>query len=176
MKKHALEDQDFASWVFMARTRDAIFRSRVKELQKHDLSVRQVSVLIVLEELDKKATPAEVSKWVFREPHSVSDFLKRMERDGLIKRMKDLDRKNMIRVEITDKGREAVHNAKKMESVHKIMAALSKEEHQQLRAIMQKLWNKALEELWIENRPIGLHPYDWTDRVRRVWRGNPLFS
>jgi hypothetical protein len=22
----------------------------------------------------------------------------------------------------------------------------------------------------------GLHPYDWTDRVRRVWRGSPLFS
>ena len=22
----------------------------------------------------------------------------------------------------------------------------------------------------------GLHPYDWTGRVRRVWRGNPLFS
>jgi len=34
------------------------------------------------------------------------------------------------------------------------MAALSKEEHQQLRAIMQKLWNKALEELWIDYRPI----------------------
>ncbi len=108
MKKHALEDRDFASWVFMARTRDAIFRSRVKELQRHNLSVRQASVLIVLEELDNKATPAEVSKWVFREPHSVSDFLKRMERDGLIKRIKDLKRKNMIRIEITDKGREAV--------------------------------------------------------------------
>jgi len=23
---------------------------------------------------------------------------------------------------------------------------------------------------------IGLHPYDWTDRVRRVWRGMSLFS
>lgn len=154
MRKHALEGRDFASWVFMARTRDAIFRSRVKELRKHNLSARQASVLIVLEELDEKATLAEVSKWVFREPHSVSDFLKRMERDGLIKRIKDLARKNMIRVEITDKGREAVHNTKKMESVHKIMAVLSKEEHQQLRAIMQKLWNKALEELRIENRPI----------------------
>ncbi len=62
MKKHALEDRDFAAWVFMARTRDAIFRSRVKELQKHDLSARQASVLIVLEEFEKKATPAEVSK------------------------------------------------------------------------------------------------------------------
>ncbi len=154
MKKHALEDRDFASWVFMARTRDAIFRNRVKELQKHNLSVRQASVLIVLEELDKEATPAKVSKWVFREPHSVSDFLKRMERDGLIKRIKDLARKNMIRVEITDKGREAVHNAKKIEPVHKIMAVLSNEEHRQLMAIMQKLWDKALEELKIEHRPI----------------------
>ena len=154
MKKHALEDQDFASWVFMSRTRDAIFRNREKELEEYNLSTRQASVLIVLEELDKKATPAEVSKWVFREPHSVSDFLKRMERDGLIKRIKDLARKNMIRIEITDKGRESVHNAKKAESVHKIMAVLSEEEHRQLMAIMQKLWDKALEELRIENRPV----------------------
>ena len=154
MKKHALEDRDFASWVFMARTRDAILRSRVKELHKYNLTGRQSSVLIILEELDRKATPAEVSKWVFREPHSVSDLLKRMERDGLIKRIKDLARKNMIRVEITDKGREAVHNAKKIEPVHRIMAVLSKEEHQQLMVIMQKLWDKALEELRIENRPI----------------------
>ena len=22
----------------------------------------------------------------------------------------------------------------------------------------------------------GLHPYDWTDTVRRVWRGIPLLS
>jgi len=35
----------------------------------------------------------------------------------------------------------------------------------------------------LKSRPVqskkslaGLHPYDWTDRVRRVWRGNPLFS
>jgi len=26
------------------------------------------------------------------------------------------------------------------------------------------------------NIPNGLHPYDWTDKVRRVWRGNPSFS
>ncbi len=154
MRKYTLEDQDFASWIFMARTGDAIFRNREKELQKYNLSARQASVLIVLEELDNKATPAEISKWIFREPHSVSDFLKRMERDGLIKRIKDLARKNMIRIEVTDKGREAVHNAKKIEPVHKIMAALSTEEQRQLMVIMQKLWDKALEELRIKNRPI----------------------
>jgi hypothetical protein len=34
-------------------------------------------------------------------------------------------------------------------------------------------WRKANPEKWKE---IGLHPYDWTDRVRRVWRGISLFS
>ena len=154
MKKHALEDQDFASWVFLARTRDAIFRNRVKEFKKYNLSARQSSVLMVLNALDDSPTPAEISRWVFREPHSISDFLKRMERDGLIRRVKDLDRKNLISVKITEKGREAVHNAKKMESIHKIMSSLTKEEHQQLRAILRKLWDKAIRELGIEERPI----------------------
>jgi DNA-binding MarR family transcriptional regulator len=154
MKKGALEDQDFASWIFIARTRDAIVKNRVKELNKYNLSVRQSTILMVLDALGENSTPAEISRWVFREQHSISDFLKRMERDGLIRRVKDLDRKNMIRVTITEKGREAVHNTKKMESIQKIMSSLTKGEHQQLRATLEKLWDKALEGLGINKRPI----------------------
>ena len=149
-----MEDQDFATWVFLARTRDAILRNRVKELHKYNLSARQSTVLIALEALGTIVTPAEISRWVFREPHSISNFLKRMERDGFIRRVKDLNRKNMIRIEVTDKGRKAVYSARKMESVHKIMSSLSKEEHQQLRAILEKLWGKALENLGIDSRPV----------------------
>jgi len=29
---------------------------------------------------------------------------------------------------------------------------------------------------WNDHIHNGLHPYDWTDKVRIVWRGNPLFS
>ena len=154
MNNHVLEDRDFASWIILARTRDVVLRNRVKELYKYDLSTRQSTVLIVLEALGGEANPAEISRWVVREPHSISDFLKRMERDGLVKRVKDLDRKNMIRVVLTDKGREAVDNTRKMESIHKVMSSLSEEEHQQLRNILVKLWDKALEELGIHNRPI----------------------
>ena len=31
-------------------------------------------------------------------------------------------------------------------------------------------------EIGVQNIPIGLHPYDWTNRVRRVRRVNSLFS
>ena len=154
MKKSILENENFVSWIFIARTRDAIVKNRVKELYKYNLSIRQCTILMVLDALGDNSTPAELSRWVFREQHSISDFLKRMERDGLIRRVKDLDRKNMIRVTITEKGREAVHDIKKMESLHEIMSSLTKEEHQQLRTILEKLWDKALEELGISKRPV----------------------
>jgi len=154
MNKNVLKDQNFASWIYIARTRDAIVKNRVKELYNFDLSIRQCTILMVLDALGENSTPAELSRWVFREQHSISDFLKRMERDGLIRRVKDLDRKNMIRVTITEKGRKAVHDIKKLGSIRKIMSSLTKEEHQQLRAILEKLWDKALEELGINKRPI----------------------
>lgn len=153
-KKQTLKDQDLASWIFLSKTRDAIFKNRIKELQKYNISAEQSSVLIVLEALDERATPAEISKWVFREPHSVSDFLKKMERDGFLIRVKDLDRKNMLRIKLTEKGYKAIPKVKKMESVHKIMSSLSKEEKRKLIVILKKLWNSSLEELGIDKRPI----------------------
>jgi len=71
MKNYALEDRDFTSWVTLARMRDAIFKNRVKEFKKYNLSARQSSVLMVLNAIDESPTPAEVSQWVFREPHSI---------------------------------------------------------------------------------------------------------
>jgi len=29
--------------------------------------------------------------------------------------------------------------------------------------------------IYIPQRLVGLHPYDWTGRVRRIWRGTSLF-
>ncbi len=154
MAKQIWEDEDFKTWVILGRTRDALIRNRTKDLHAHGITIRQSTVLVLLEKLGDKATPAEISRWVIREPHTISDFLKRMERDGLIRRVKDLKRKNMIRVEVTEKGHEAAHNAMKMEAIHKIMPVLTEEEHRQLRASLEKLWNRALEELRIESRPM----------------------
>jgi len=154
VKEYTLEDRDFASWVTIVRTRDAIYRNRVKELYKFNLSARQTAVLNILLALGGEATPTEISWWGLREQNSTSNFLKRMERDGLVKRVKDLDRKNLIRVVITEKGREAVNNAKKLKVIHKIMSSISDDEHRQLRTILEKLWYKALKELGKDKRPV----------------------
>ena len=69
-----------------------------------------------------------------------------MEKQGLVKRTKDLDKKNMIRVELTEKGEEALRRSRELKSIHNILSCLSQEEHDNLRGYLEKLRNRALEE------------------------------
>ena len=146
-------DQDLGLWIWLSRSRDAILRARVKELYKHHVTGRQASVMFVIRALGDKATPAEISRWLLREPQSISEFLNRMERDGLIKKVKDTIRKNIIRVALTEKGLKAHKKSTELKSIHQIMSVLSKKERQQLEVILGKLWYRALNDLEIPRRP-----------------------
>ncbi len=149
METLSIADQDYNLWVLLARTREAMFKARRKELDRYNIPPRQAAVLFVIEAIGDKAIPAEISRWLARESHSVSELLGRMEKQGLVQRIKDLDRKNLVRVVLTEKGRKAYYQVMKRESIHKIMSVLSEEQRQQLRSCLQTLGNAALKELEI---------------------------
>ena len=65
-------------------------------------------------------------------------------RAGFIRKTRDLDRKNMIRVTITEKGWQSYNDLMRLESVHRMMSCLSKEERQQLRSYLERLRSEAL--------------------------------
>ena len=137
-------DQDYRLWVLLNQVRDAVLKARQKELNQYNISASQAAVLLVIEAIGPKATPAEISRRVFRKPHSVSGILSRMEKKGLVMRLKDLDRKNLVRVVLTGKGREAYYQSTKQESIRQIMSSLSEEERQQLTSSLETLRDKAL--------------------------------
>lgn len=122
-----------------------------------DISDIDNAVFSVVEAVGDKATPAVVARWLFRESHTVSELLNRMEKEGLIKKIKDLDRKNQVRVALTKKGQGLYRQATKLEFVGKVMSSLSVEERKQLKSLLLTLRDKALEELAI-NKPIPF-PY-----------------
>jgi len=66
-------DEDYNLWVL---------RARQKELDQFDISVIEVGVLVVIQAIGEKATPSEISRRIFREPHTVSALLNRMEKGG----------------------------------------------------------------------------------------------
>ncbi len=128
-------------------------KARWEELAQYNVPPVQAAVLFIIQAIGYRATPAEISRWFFRQSHSVSELLSRMEKGGLVRKVKDLDRKNLVRVELTEKGRETYHQSMKRVSIHNIMSSLSEEEHQQLRSCLQKLRDKALKEIGIKGEP-----------------------
>lgn len=146
MKYFTDKDEDFELWILLRQTKDAIEVARENELRPYGMSMIQAGVLFTVQAIGYRATPAEISRWLFRKQHSVSGLLKRMEKAGLIRRVKDLDKKNLVRITMTAKGRQAYAQAFKRESIHRIMSSLSKTGRKQLRSYLEALLDSALKE------------------------------
>jgi MarR family transcriptional regulator for hemolysin len=151
MKDFSSADEDYNLWVLLSQAADATLRARQKELDQYGISAAQAAVLFVIQAIGERATPAEITRWLLREPHTVSELLSRMEKERLVNKAKDLERKNLVRVSITEKGRQAYRQSTKRKSIYKVMSSLSKEERQQLRSYLERLRNKALGELTAEH-------------------------
>jgi MarR family transcriptional regulator, 2-MHQ and catechol-resistance regulon repressor len=76
---------------------------------------------------------------MLHQPHTISAILDRMEKDGLVRRFKDMKRKSMVRLEITSKGRDLLLKSSSLKTIRKIISALSSEERLQLRSLLFKL-------------------------------------
>ena len=148
--KDFTEDKDYELWVLLAQAREAMYKARQKELRLYNLSPRQSAVLFIIRAIGDKVTPAEISRWLLREPHSVSEIISRMEKQGLLKKVRDLYRKNLVRIELTEKGSEAYNQAIKRDSIHTIMSALSDEERRQFSTMLEKIRYRALKESWVQ--------------------------
>lgn len=153
MKKDKQNEQDYKLWVMLEQAESAAFAAREKELAKYKTSPMQTEVLFIVEQIGPEATPAEISRWLLRRSHSVSGLLDRMEKDGLITKSKDLHRKNLVRVTITDKGYKALENARKRVFIQRIMSVLSDEERPQFYKMLEKVRNRALKLAAISPKP-----------------------
>lgn len=150
MPNNSSEDRDYNLWVLLHQTRDATYNAREKELRQYGISPMEAAVLFIIQAIGDEATPAEISRWLFRKQHSVTALLVRMEKRGLVKKTRDLARKNMVRVTITEKGTQAYSNSANRDSIHKTMSTLSEEEHRQLSASLLKVRDVALKEIKID--------------------------
>ena len=144
---YVYEDKDYILWVLLLQARDGMLRAREKELSQYGVSTMDVSVLNAIYLIGDNTTPAEISRWIFREHNTVGSLLSRMEKKGLITKTRDSDRRNMWRVSLTEKGQNAYHQSVKRESVHAIMSILSKNERQRLELYIRKLRDESLKHL-----------------------------
>ena len=153
MKESPLDDQELSLWALFGQARLGMLKVRRRELRQLNISPNKSTVLLSLQVIGDKATPSQISRWLFREPHSISELISKMERDGLVRKIKDLDRKDQVRVVLTEKGREVYYEALKLKLIRKIMSCLSEDEQKQLRSFLLKLRDSAVNELGHKYKP-----------------------
>jgi DNA-binding MarR family transcriptional regulator len=146
------EDQDL--WLLLTHARYAVFRAREKELQRYGVSPEQVGLLFVVQALGNKATPAALSRYILRQPHTVSALVDRMARRGLVKKVKDLDRKNLVRVVMTDKGQKTYELSTKRGPIHRIMNSLSDEERKAFKSYLERILATARKEIGMDREQL----------------------
>lgn len=150
-------DGQYELWRLIVHTYRAISKMRSRELLRYGVTMEEAAILFTLQFLDKdKATPAELSRWVVREPHSTSSLIKRMEKRGLVKTSRDLCRKNMVRVSVTEKGQRVQEQANIREAIHRVISVLSEEEFNHLSIYLRKLFREAIKEIRIPSKSFYL--------------------
>jgi DNA-binding MarR family transcriptional regulator len=138
-------------WALLSQATNALSRVADNELRPVGISMMQAAALYFVKNSEGPATPADLSRWLFREPHTVSQLLIRMEKQGLLKRTKDLKYKNRLRLTLTEKGEEAYQQQTQMRAIGNILSSLSEEECDKLGVNLKKLRDEAVREL--DSRP-----------------------
>lgn len=147
MAQQIKADKDYTLLTSLLQVADIFVKVRERELLTQNLSATSAAILFLVDAMGKDVTPAKISRMLLREPHSVSGILMRMEKQGLIKRAKNMERKNLIRVTLTTKGENALKQAMKKEGVKHVLSKLTEEQRRQLKQSLTSLKEAGMKEL-----------------------------
>lgn len=133
------------AWAEMAVTSTILRRAWEMELGQVGVTVPQALVLTFVATSSEPITPMKLSRLMHREPHTISALLTRMQAQGLIKKERNLQRGNWVRVTLTRKGKEAYERQLEARKVRNITECLSKQELESLNRMNRKLRAKGIE-------------------------------
>jgi DNA-binding MarR family transcriptional regulator len=142
------EDPYLRMYQLYRRAGAAMHRARRKELRRYRVSDSETAVLFCVHASNNMITPAGIAQQMVQDNHATSQLIVRMEKRGLLKKIKDLPRPNMVRIALTEDGEQMFRKTEKSEhikSIRSIFSVLSEEERERLSAYLQKLWSKAAE-------------------------------
>ncbi len=142
-KKVFRENPQLKKWRLLHHTVIEVNKARQKELRQYNITTSQAAVLDCIKYHNNDATLTQVARWLLRESQSVSTLVSRMDNRGIIKKSVDPNRKNVIRISMTNKGEELYNQVAKRESVKDILSSLSQEELQLFESCLKKIRDAA---------------------------------
>jgi len=151
LTRQVIFDKFYELWTLLHYVETGIQKARDSEVRTLGISTIQAAILTVLNSYNEPAPIAEIARWLFREPHTVSEAVSRMKKQGLVKRVKVKRGRGTSGVVLAKKGEETfsqlseIHRGEHV--VKRVMSVLSDKESEQVRICLKKLLSRTLDEL-----------------------------
>jgi DNA-binding MarR family transcriptional regulator len=149
LKMRKREDAEYDLWILMSRVYRMIAKIRNMEMSKYGILPIQSYMLFIIRAMGNETTPAQLARFAYQQRNSVSDILKRMEKQGLITKEKKSDANGRVLIKMTAKGEKVLELSKNRKHLHSVMSALTDEKKRQLESLLELLRDKAIEELTV---------------------------
>ncbi len=147
MVRKITADRDYTLAAQITQVADMLVKVRERELLRQKLSATAASILFLVNSMGNEVTPAKISRMMLREPHTIGGVLSRMEKSGLINRTKNLERKNRIRITLTEKGEKALKKAMKLQGISNLLYKLTDTQREQIQTALKAIKQAGIKEL-----------------------------
>ena len=169
MAKRYLSVDEHRLWVIFHQTHDLMGKYEDKVLEDAHLTKEQHLILWLIEFMtdgnDNPIILSDLASSLFRNLNSVSTIVNRMEKNGLIKKYRDLPDQRAVRLVVTPKGKEALSKAMGPNSllIKEVFSVFSADEIQTLIMLIKKLREQIYTESGLEK--VRMDP-EMSDRKR----------
>ena len=167
------KDPYLTAWVRLRQASDAALRATEIELGKRQTTLAQMDVLLILSMSKIPLSPGEISAYVFREKHSVSALLSRMQRAGYVKKVRSKKDQRVVKIQIQPKGKELLNQSVAVIVGYArdlLRTRFTEKEIKQFDRSMKTLRDLALRELGTEAKRIPA-TIEWEPEPLGQWQG-----
>ncbi len=140
------------TWMLIHQTHNLLTRSENAVFGNLDLTTRKHAVLLALSNLKGPVTVIDVARWLDRNANGISMLVDRMERDGLVSRVRDLPDRRTVRLEMTPRGEKILKQANNLarEMISDVFSELSEEELVNVGTLLDKVRGRTFAFLKLE--------------------------
>jgi DNA-binding MarR family transcriptional regulator len=158
----SLRDHIQDTWLIFHQTSDSITKCEDDTFAAVSLPYQQFIVMGAIKYAPAPVIPTVIANWLDRNPNSITLIIDRMEKDGLVKRVRDLKDRRRLRLIITEKGKKKQKQALKpsREIAKEILSVLSPEELATFATLLRKIREATFEYRNIKDKVLNVTPSD----------------
>ena len=149
-----IDDPVQGVWSLLQLTNDSIVKCAETAFTKSKLTPQQFYVLAAIKNIGDPVLPTDVAKWLDRNTNTITLIIDRMEKDGLVSRVRDLKDRRALRLLISTRGQklyeQALRPSRELPKI--ILAGLSADELKTLINLLEKVRQKTFEYRKIEDK------------------------